>query len=157
MERYYFIVINNQQLGPFTLDQLKGQPITTETKIWYQGLDGWKTLAELPELSQQLSHLLPPPVGNSAWNNTTGDIDAGPPKTYLTEAILVTLFCCWPFGIPAIVNASKVEGRFASGDHEGARQASAEAKKWMNYSLWSGLAIGFLYFLLLLATGGKFA
>ncbi len=28
-----------------------------------------------------------------------------PPKNHLVEAILVTLFCCLPFGIVGIVNA----------------------------------------------------
>jgi len=32
-----------------------------------------------------------------------------PPKSWLVESILVTLFCCLPFGIAGIVNASRVE------------------------------------------------
>src|SRR4029079_6010877 len=35
-----------------------------------------------------------------------------PPKSWLAESILVTLFCCMPFGIAGIVNASRVESRF---------------------------------------------
>ena len=35
-----------------------------------------------------------------------------PPKTWLVESILVTLFCCLPFGVVAIVNSSKVESHF---------------------------------------------
>ena len=33
-----------------------------------------------------------------------------PPKNWLVESILVTLFCCLPLGIAGIINASKVEG-----------------------------------------------
>ncbi|WP_419184195.1 DUF2752 domain-containing protein [Xiashengella succiniciproducens] len=39
-----------------------------------------------------------------------------PPKTWLGESILVTIFCCLPFGIAGIVNASKVESRFYAGE-----------------------------------------
>jgi len=33
-----------------------------------------------------------------------------PPKNWLVESILVTLFCCLPLGIAGIINASKEEG-----------------------------------------------
>lgn len=52
---------------------------------------------------------------------------------------MVTLFCCIPFGIAGIVNASKVESRFASGDIAGATQASNDAAKWTKISFWVGL------------------
>jgi len=68
-----------------------------------------------------------------------------PPKTWLVESILATLFCCLPFGIAGIVNASKVETRFYAGDIDGANRASAEAKKWTMVSLWIGLAVIVVY------------
>ena len=40
-----------------------------------------------------------------------------PPKNWLVESILVTVLCCLPFGIAGIVNASKVEVLFLSGDN----------------------------------------
>ena len=156
MEKYYFIVQNEQQTGPFTMEQLKGLPLTRETKIWYQGLDGWKSISEIPELSE-LEGFLPPPVGNPSWKPITdsGISDTEPPKSYLTESILVTLFCCWPFGIAAIVQAAKVEGRFRSGDIDGAQQASDNAKKYMQWSLGLGIAIAVLYFLFIMMSGSS--
>lgn len=62
-----------------------------------------------------------------------------PPKNYLVESILVTIFCCLPFGIVGIINASKVEGKFNSGDVAGANASSAEAKKWCTYGLIIGV------------------
>jgi O-antigen/teichoic acid export membrane protein len=47
---------------------------------------------------------------------------------YLALSILVTIFCCWPLGIPAIVYAAKVNGLVAQGDYEAARSASRTAK-----------------------------
>ena len=39
---------------------------------------------------------------------------------YLVQAILVTVFCCLPFGIPAIVFAAQVNSKVAAGDIHGA-------------------------------------
>jgi len=72
-----------------------------------------------------------------------------PPKNWLVESILVTLFCCLPFGIAGIVHASKVDSKYGSGDYAGAEQASADAKKWTMLGFWIGLGVGVLYFLLM--------
>ena len=78
-----------------------------------------------------------------------------PPKNWLVESILVTVLCCLPFGIAGIINASKVEVLFLSGDIAGANKAAADAKKWTMYGLFAGLAIIVLYFLfILLAING---
>ncbi len=58
---------------------------------------------------------------------------------YLVQSILVTLFCCWPFGIPAIVLAAKVNGLAASGNIAGALDASNKAKMWCWISFGLGL------------------
>jgi hypothetical protein len=70
---------------------------------------------------------------------------SSPPKTWLAESILVTLFCCLPFGIVGIVHAAKVESAFAAGDHDGADRASAEAKKWTMIGFWLGIVVIALY------------
>ncbi len=63
------------------------------------------------------------------------------PKNYLIEAILVTIFCCQPFGIVSIVYAAQVNSKFALGNFEGANNASKSAKNWMIAALISGLII----------------
>ena len=60
---------------------------------------------------------------------------------YLIPAILVTLFCCVPFGIIAIVYAAQVNGKVALGDIEGALRTSRSAKKWAWLSFGTGLLI----------------
>ena len=64
-----------------------------------------------------------------------------PPDSNLVWAILSTLLCCWPFGIPAIVNASKVDKLWMAGRKMEAINASNAALKWATIS--AGVAIVF--------------
>jgi hypothetical protein len=72
-----------------------------------------------------------------------------PPKSWMVESILVTLFCCLPFGIAGIVNASKVESKFYAGDIAGAKRASDEAGKWTKVSFFIGIGVVVLYAILM--------
>ncbi len=81
-------------------------------------------------------------------------MDQTQPKNYLVESILVTIFCCLPFGIAGIVYASQVNSKFASGDYEGAIKASEDAKKWMKWGLIAGIIVVVLYLVFLFALGG---
>jgi len=51
-----------------------------------------------------------------------------PPKTWLVESILVTIFCCQILGIISIIYAAGVEAKFYRGDVMGAENASRTAK-----------------------------
>jgi hypothetical protein len=51
-------------------------------------------------------------------------------QTYLAQSILVTLFCCLPFGVVAIVYAAQASGKLSAGDYYGAAVAANNAKKW---------------------------
>ena len=64
--------------------------------------------------------------------------------TYLLPAILVTLLCCIPFGIVAIVYAAQVSTKVAAGDIQGAMDSSGKAKMWC----WIGFAIGLAFSIL---------
>ncbi len=86
------------------------------------------------------------PLPNTAPTETqTGSNTTRPPRTWLVESILVTLFCCLPFGIVGIINAAKVESRFYAGDIEAANRASAEAKRWSLIGLIVGVIVITLY------------
>lgn len=84
--------------------------------------------------------LEPPEVPNQQYRPNNNR--RYPPKNWLTESILLTIFCCSPFGIIGIVQASKVDNLFYSGDAEGAERYAAEAKKWV--SIGFGIAVGFM-------------
>ncbi|HYR76933.1 MAG TPA: CD225/dispanin family protein [Pyrinomonadaceae bacterium] len=66
----------------------------------------------------------PPPAGGSATV-----------PNYLVPAI-ISIFCCWPLAIPAIIFATQVNGKIAAGDVAGAEDASKKAK------MFSFIAIG---------------
>jgi hypothetical protein len=80
-------------------------------------------------------------------------VEGQPPKSYLILAILVTIFCCLPFGIVGIVYANKVEDRFYAGDLEGALRASSTAKMWTLIGFLCGLGAVILYIALYAALG----
>ena len=64
---------------------------------------------------------------------------------YLVFAILSTVLCCLPTGIPAIVYAAQVNGKLQLGDIAGAQAASKNAKMWCWISFGLGLAFCFIY------------
>lgn len=72
-----------------------------------------------------------------------------PPATavqnYLVFAILATVLCCLPAGIPAIVYAAQVNGKLQMGDIAGAQLASKNAKMWCLISAGLGLGVGLIY------------
>jgi hypothetical protein len=80
-----------------------------------------------------------------SYNPMPGGIGGAPPKNWLVESILVTIFCCLPFGIVGIINAASVNTKYAAGDYAGAQAASANAGKWTKIGLFSGLALGVIY------------
>ena len=73
--------------------------------------------------------------------NTTARV-----PNHLAKAILVTMFFFQPTGIVALVFATQVDGKFSSGDIDGARLSSERASFWGNVSLGIGL-VQYLLFL----------
>jgi uncharacterized membrane protein YvbJ len=69
---------------------------------------------------------------------------------YLVFAILATVFCCLPAGIPAIVYAAQVNGKLQVGDVAGAQAASKNAKTWCLVSAGFGVGLVALYVLMIM-------
>ena len=65
----------------------------------------------------------------------------------LVFAILVTVFCCLPTGIAAIIYAAQVNTKLQAGDIAGAQQASKNAKMWVLISVGAGLLLTCAYIL----------
>jgi hypothetical protein len=75
-----------------------------------------------------------------------------PIPNYLWQSIAVTILCCLPAGIVAIVNATRVQSRQQMGDIQGALDASRRARTWCIVSLVVGLVLVVLD-IILIATG----
>ena len=52
---------------------------------------------------------------------------------------IISIFCCWPLAIPAIIFATQVNGKVAAGDIAGAQDASKKAKMFSYIALGIGI------------------
>jgi len=63
----YFIAVNNEQAGPFLMDELQRQAqagqLTRSTMVWTQGMAKWTPAGEVAELNTLFANL-PPPLPN---------------------------------------------------------------------------------------------
>ncbi|WDF69164.1 CD225/dispanin family protein [Sphingobacterium oryzagri] len=157
MQKYHYTDGTNS-FGPFSITELQEKNITADTYVWTEGLPTWIPARQVPELAPILrtedqpyftASNQPPPaqfpnVGAPVYTQASGR----PPKTYLIETILTTIFCCWPLGIASIIYASRVEKKFYAGDYLGAERDSANAKKWMWINVGACIVLWILYFLI---------
>ncbi|WP_421842482.1 CD225/dispanin family protein [Mycobacterium sp.] len=80
----------------------------------------------------------PPPPGYPPHQPPAGQV----PDNYLVWSILVTLFCCLPLGIVAIIKSSQVNGLWAQGRYAEAQASAESAKKFVTWS--AGIGVGLL-------------
>ena len=52
----FFIIKNDEQQGPFTIDQLREMAIDANTPVWHNGLDDWTSAANIDELRDLLKY-----------------------------------------------------------------------------------------------------
>lgn len=88
-------------------------------------------------MSQQWATPPPPPSGATSVPN------------YLVPAI-VSLICCWPLSIVAIIFAAQVNSKVAAGDIQGAMDASKKAKMFSFIAIGLGLALALIYVVLMI-------
>jgi predicted secreted protein len=97
----------------------------------------------------------PPPPGYPGNPGYPGYPSQPPPaqapSNYLVWSILVTLFCCLPLGIVAIVKSSQVNGLWAQGQYAEAQAAAATAKKIVIWTVVAGVVINLIWVGLFLA------
>ena len=82
----------------------------------------------------------PPPAGGS-----------GTVPNYLVPAI-ISIFCCWPLAIPAIIFATQVNSKLAAGDTAGAEDSSKKAKMFSFIAIGLGV-LGILIYVIMLVLG----
>jgi uncharacterized protein DUF4339 len=47
---YFLLDERNQQIGPFSVEQLKSKNISANTKVWCEGMANWADAGTIPEL-----------------------------------------------------------------------------------------------------------
>lgn len=147
----YYLYQNKEKQGPLSLEEVKRKNLTPNTLVWHTGLSNWVEARTIPELNDFFQNMPPePPV-----TEETSETPPPPPmpKTWLVESILVTLFCCLPFGIAGIIYAAQVEGAYYAGDYKKAYSFSKQAKTW---TLWGFASIGICIILYLCMIAGVF-
>ena len=68
-------------------------------------------------------------------------------QNYLVPSILITLCCCVPAGVVAIIYAAQVNSKLAAGDIAGAQNSARLAKIWTWVGFGCGIVLGILYVL----------
>ena len=98
----------------------------------------------------------PQPTAQQPQQQPVQQQPAGPkPRNFLALSILATLFCCLPFGIPAIIFAAQVDSNWNAGRYQEARDASRKAKTWMLVSVILGALIVIAYIALIIVGVAK--
>ena len=77
--------------------------------------------------------------------NQNEQIQTPKPSNHLGGAIVATLLCRLPFGIPAIVYAAKVDALWYAGEKIAAIDAAAKARTWMIVSMVMGIVFWVIY------------
>ena len=166
MNVWHYTDANGSPQGPIdqnSFDQLvQSGTITPSTLVWNADMDGWQPLSTVqgsitPSPLQAAVVQSPnlPPTGPGVENlGAQGPPPQVKPSNYMVNSVLVTLFCCWPTGIVAIIKSSKVDGLWIAGDYQGAQEASRGAKKWGHITMVCALLFAVIYGLLIWATGG---
>ncbi|MFD2518748.1 CD225/dispanin family protein [Salinimicrobium flavum] len=145
MKQYYYSD-GLAKHGPFSLEELREMKLSRNTMVSTVSSERWIPAEQMPELEGSFREegFKSDPVEKHKYP------DRRPPKSWLVESILVTVFCCLPFGIVGIVNAARVESRYSCGDYEGAVRSSQEAGKWTQIGFWIAVA-GFVIYMIFLA------
>jgi hypothetical protein len=96
-----------------------------------------------------------PPPGPGGYGYAPGPPPFPKPTSYLPWAIAATVLCCLPAGIPSIVFAAQVDGKWARGDWDGALRSSRNARTWAIVSAVVGLVFTVGYVVVVIAASGS--
>lgn len=149
----YYIVENNQQAGPFTLDQLAAKGITPETNVWTDGMSNWTPASQVSELQslfapqpapqpQYAPQPEPEPQPDYSSSYSSPEEQGPMPKDWKIPSIIliaVSIFCCGlcagivnlALGVMALLESNKIEGLYRQGNYAAAQEASDKAGKYV--------------------------
>lgn len=137
MSAYYIVKPGSQEpMGPMSAEQIRqgvmAGTITMDYLFSTPGATEWKPLAQLPGLNMGVPGASVAPAGPR-------------PDNYLVWSILVTILCCWPLGIYAIIKSASVNGLWEQGKCSEAQAAANSAKTACIWSAVLGVVVTVLY------------
>ena len=133
-----WIYLNGLQQGPYTIEQLRLLPLTPETPVWYEGLPQWTPAAQAPAIAAWFNGgevstetlVEAPALATEGPADAPVEVIPQRPNTYLVFSILLTVLCCSPFAIAAIITGSMCTSRYNQGRYQAARSMS-EVTEWL--------------------------
>ena len=144
----YWVSINNNQVGPMSLDEVIALDPSADMLVWHPGMPDWDKAANLPELAHlfgddyeecvdsQTIETEPQPQPQPLQE--TAPAEPCPPN-YLVWTVLVTVMCCVPLGVISLIYSSQVKTKYNAGDIEGAKKASSKTELWLILAFVLGL------------------
>ena len=147
MSQYIIIGGDGREYGPKdeteVREWIEQGRLNALSQIKEVGEHEWVSLGSRPEFAVQQNN-----------EPSTPPLPAGPsaPPTYqipnyLAQSILVTLCCCLPVGIPAIVYASRIDNLMRMGQYAEAQECSRKAKMWCWISFGIGIPANIIAFI----------
>ena len=142
----YLIDRGGTRMGPYSPEEARhffAEGLLVESDlVWREGMPSWLPLSDVLGGCRRIPPPPPPPQPAAPFSGRYAGFGAADrPKTYMGEAIAVTLLCCLPFGVVSIVYAAQVDSKFNAGDSQGAQKASDSAKTWYHAALITGLVV----------------
>ncbi|MDE6453622.1 MAG: CD225/dispanin family protein [Muribaculaceae bacterium] len=150
-----WIHVNGMQQGPYTMDQIAAMQLSPGTPVWYEGLPRWVPACQAPALASLFADGSDSSDSGEADSACAADAQCvcepaaqqsgghgaaaaavqaacvpARPSTYLAWSIVLTMCCCTPFSIAAIVCGAITNSRYNRGDYAGARRMS-HATEWL--------------------------
>ena len=173
----FYIVENNQQAGPFTVEQLRAKGIAPETYVWSEGMSGWEQASNVGELQAlfqpaqpaqpqyQAQPAQPQYQAQPAHSTTSGGEMMPKPKDWKPFAIglmVASVVCCGVcggiinlvMGFLAYQQAGKVDTLYNMKDYAGAKAASDKARTFViigGVIMAIGLFIELIYIIVVVA------
>ena len=151
MNDYFYLDSQNRQHGPISPDKFAENGVSPQTLVWCNGMKDWMPAESVPERQEFFKPFAAGPQPPQPPHYNAPQHEAPQPNSYnsqhlppcpdnhMVAAVLVTICCCLPFGIVAIVKANQVTTFYYQGLYDQAVIASADADKWVKLALLFGV------------------
>lgn len=151
----YWIIKDDKQCGPYTLEQLMEMDLHQGTPVWRQGLADWLPLSKVQEMDMSQvetivketiietapatakTTVLCAPVGDIPTGYVAVTTDGVPkcPPAYLVWSIIATVLFFLPLGVCAIFSSTKVKKYYEAGEYDKASRMSERTALFVILSL----------------------